>query len=187
MSEQTIHALKSCIAVGTHRTAHQNVLFLADELVEIIARALSPGINDPFTAVTCLNWLKVGIACFLLQVEKRALLPASDPVWLYPITFERFVSVAFDQTREYVCTDRNVVLHTIALLTDLIALAQPGFRRDLLLDHMKKLADASMEVLPEHSGRMEVAKRYEDALRILSDPDGYDAHRNSQNWFGGRA
>lgn len=187
VSEDVIAKLEACIAVGTHRTAHQNVLFLADELVEIIGRALSPGINDPFTAITCLNWLKVGIACFLLEVEKRQRPESSDPVWLYPITFERFVSAIFDQTRQYVCTDRNVALHTIALLTELAALSQPGFRRDLLLDHMKKLADACAEVLPEFSGGIEVAKRYDDALKILSDPDGYDVYRNSQGWFGGRA
>lgn len=50
--------LRDCYALGTSRTEHQNVLFLVDELVEVLARALSPGVNDPFTAINCLNWMK---------------------------------------------------------------------------------------------------------------------------------
>ncbi|MGJ3627243.1 DUF2254 family protein [Sphingomonas sp. MMS24-JH45] len=37
--------------------ALQDLRFLIDELVEIAARALSPGVNDPFTANSCLDWL----------------------------------------------------------------------------------------------------------------------------------
>ena len=57
LTETTIHELSDCYALGVSRTEHQNVLFLIDQLVEMLARALSPGINDPFTAINCLNWL----------------------------------------------------------------------------------------------------------------------------------
>ncbi len=33
-----------------------------DELVEIALRALSPGINDPFTAITCIHWITAALA-----------------------------------------------------------------------------------------------------------------------------
>lgn len=187
VSDDLVDGLRGCIAVGAQRTAHQNVLFLADELVEIVGRALSPGINDPFTAITCLNWLKVGLACFLLRDQKRASHTASDPVWLDPVTFERFASVIFDQTRQYVSADRNAALHTIAILTEVAALADPGFRRTLLVEHMRKLADASLAALPENAGGRDVGKRYQEALTILADPDGVDEFRNGQDWFGGRA
>lgn len=57
LSEQSCADLRGCFAVGVGRTEHQNVLFLVDELVEMLARALSPGVNDPFTAINCLNWM----------------------------------------------------------------------------------------------------------------------------------
>jgi uncharacterized membrane protein len=28
-------------------------------MIEIIARALSPSMNDPFTSITCMNWLQL--------------------------------------------------------------------------------------------------------------------------------
>ena len=57
--------LVDCFAFGPSRTEHRNFFFLVDKLVEMIARALSPGINDPFTAINCLNWLHAGLSVAL--------------------------------------------------------------------------------------------------------------------------
>lgn len=44
-------------ALGAVRTPHQDPAFLFDQLLEVAVRALSPGTNDPFTAVTCIDRL----------------------------------------------------------------------------------------------------------------------------------
>ena len=43
---------------GPHRTLNQDVAFGVDQLVEIAIRALSPAVNDTFTALTCIDWLR---------------------------------------------------------------------------------------------------------------------------------
>ncbi len=58
LTDEDVAELRDCYALGTSRTEHQNLLFLVDELVEMLARALSPGVNDPFTAINCLNWMQ---------------------------------------------------------------------------------------------------------------------------------
>ncbi len=55
VDESLITELHECFEMDGQRTPHQDYLFLADQLVQVIARALSPGINDPFTAITCLG------------------------------------------------------------------------------------------------------------------------------------
>ncbi|WP_202080606.1 DUF2254 domain-containing protein [Caldalkalibacillus salinus] len=45
------------ITIGVERTTNQDVNFGIQKLVEIALRALSPGINDPNTAVVCVNEL----------------------------------------------------------------------------------------------------------------------------------
>jgi uncharacterized membrane protein len=52
----------SCFSLGDSRTPTQDLEFLIDELVEIGLRALSPGVNDPFTAVTSMHWLAAALA-----------------------------------------------------------------------------------------------------------------------------
>ncbi len=42
---------------GPHRTLAQDVSFGLDQLVEIALRALSPAVNDTFTAMTCIDWI----------------------------------------------------------------------------------------------------------------------------------
>ena len=54
--------LLDCFSLGESRTAAQDLEFLIDELVEIGLRALSPGVNDPFTAVTSIHWQAAALA-----------------------------------------------------------------------------------------------------------------------------
>ena len=42
---------------GPYRTLTQDISFGFDQLVEIALRALSPAVNDTFTAMTCIDWL----------------------------------------------------------------------------------------------------------------------------------
>ena len=43
--------IAAAFVVGTQRTPAQDVEFSVNQLVEIALRALSPGVNDPFTAI----------------------------------------------------------------------------------------------------------------------------------------
>ena len=54
--------VRECFALGDARTPAQDLHFMIDELVEIGLRALSPGINDPFTAISALHWIGAATA-----------------------------------------------------------------------------------------------------------------------------
>ncbi|MAK99814.1 MAG: hypothetical protein CL803_03920 [Citromicrobium sp.] len=54
--------VRDCFALGDARTPTQDLHFMMDELVEIGLRALSPGINDPFTAISALHWIGAATA-----------------------------------------------------------------------------------------------------------------------------
>lgn len=45
------------VITGVRRTPRQDIVCAVDELVEVAVRALSPGINDPFTAIACIDRL----------------------------------------------------------------------------------------------------------------------------------
>ena len=50
-------ALRRAHITGPNRTLAQDLSFAVDQLVEIAIRALSPAVNDTFTALTCIDWL----------------------------------------------------------------------------------------------------------------------------------
>lgn len=60
--EELANQLNSAVLVNSQRTPTQDIGFLFDELVEIALRALSPGVNDPQTATTCVHWLTAGFS-----------------------------------------------------------------------------------------------------------------------------
>lgn len=108
--------LSSCLATGDLRTINQNIEFVADQLIEIIARALSPGVNDPFTAIACINWLQVGILKFA-DIDEEKETPNLGRIHVMPVSFEEFVSSIFKKALPYIKTDPNVMAHTREMLS----------------------------------------------------------------------
>ena len=53
--EAVNHKLADSLIVGGNRTPTQDIRYAFNELVEVAVRALSPGINDPFTAINCVD------------------------------------------------------------------------------------------------------------------------------------
>ena len=61
-AERLHEELRSACVFGNDRTSRQDVSFAAQQLVEVALRALSPGVNEPFTALTCVDRLGQGLA-----------------------------------------------------------------------------------------------------------------------------
>ncbi|MBO6576574.1 MAG: DUF2254 domain-containing protein [Rhodothermales bacterium] len=59
--DETLRALRKGFILGRERTTLQDPSFPLDQLVEMAVRALSPGVNDPFTAARCLDRLTSGL------------------------------------------------------------------------------------------------------------------------------
>ncbi len=63
-SDTVIAEVRSVFALGNQRTALQDLAFSFDQLAEMAARALSPGINDPTTALHCIDRIGAGLLGF---------------------------------------------------------------------------------------------------------------------------
>lgn len=140
--------LRDCATQGFNRTDMQDVLFLSDQLVEVLGRALSPGINDPNTAILCLNWLHAGLMAFAgcsPSDEARQ----DDPVLYRRVQFEDMLNRSFDQMRQYVATDRSVTLHAIAILGKLARAVDRADLRVMCLRQIERLKTSALEVQGE--------------------------------------
>jgi uncharacterized membrane protein len=132
--------VRDCFTLGGMRTPAQDLHFLIDELVEIGLRALSPGINDPFTAITSIHWLGAATAELGYRDLTRAFGDAKeadgDRLVLLDDDFNHFVNRGFGAMRSAVATSptaARVTFDTIAnaasLLNDesrLVALEREG-------------------------------------------------------------
>ena len=190
LDDQALDKLRAGYAMGQDRTAHQNILFLADELVEILARALSPGVNDPFTAINCINWFQSAIKTMMAVTPPSPYRKDENGdirVISYPVSFERFVSVICDQSRSYIATDKNTVLKMLTALTELAQQAQNTDHKKILKDQISKLQMAALDALEIKLDRDELSAEFNKSNHMISDPDYYADIQSSQGWGGGRS
>ncbi len=61
ISKKEIDHIKREFVVGSERSTNQDFGFGANLLVEVAVRALSPGVNDPYTACECIDQLEVSL------------------------------------------------------------------------------------------------------------------------------
>lgn len=120
LPEDLAGALRDCFALGAVPTEPQNLLFFVQQLVEMIARALSPGVNDPFTAINGLNWIYVGLAT-AAQYEGGLRASAQDRVHFEALTLEMLVQRGIDDAAPYLRSDPLARAHLLRLLDRLIA------------------------------------------------------------------
>jgi uncharacterized membrane protein len=61
-SRKTLQALRTCYSLSRYRTVEQDPSFGIRQIVDIALKALSPGVNDTSTAITCMDYLSAILA-----------------------------------------------------------------------------------------------------------------------------
>jgi len=176
-------------ATGNSRSAHQNILFLADELVEILARALSPGVNDPFTAMNCINWFHSSIKIFAVgELPSPFRFDEAGQLRLiaYPVTFESFVQTICNQSRAYIATDRNTTIKMMTVLTEITAIVKEDDHKSCIIKQLEDLKLAAEELLPSEVDKAEVRKHYNVSQKMIADPVYFLEREHGQHWVAGR-
>jgi uncharacterized membrane protein len=137
--------LRRTHSVGAMRTPSGDLAFLVDELVEIAARALSSGVNDPYTAMTCLDWLGAGASEIGRREMPSPLRVGEDGalrVIAKPETFENFVERAFGRMRQYAARDMNASIHALIVLDQVAQGCSDGGQAAALRREAGRLIDA---------------------------------------------
>ncbi|HSM03855.1 MAG TPA: DUF2254 domain-containing protein [Longimicrobiales bacterium] len=158
LPEEVVEALRSCFAQGRSRTDHGDVLFLTQELVEISARALSPGIFDPFTAMNCIDWIVNGLSIAGRGDPHLPPGPASDTdrLRIPRHDFDALVEAGLAGLRSYVAADRNAALHLATNLQVLMNGDLTPHARRVLEVHTELFVSACDRALPHEADRTAV-------------------------------
>ena len=123
------------------RTIDQDPLYALRLLVDIAARALSPAVNDPSTAVQALDRIEGLLRILAIRdLDAGALHDASGHLRLVvPLPrWEDYVSVSLTEIRQYGASSTQVARRLRALLVDLLRDVPPS-RRPALLEQLELL------------------------------------------------
>lgn len=117
--------INDAVVVGERRTAQQDMEYSIRQLVEVALRALSPGINDPFTAMTCIDRLGTMINLVSTRAFPSAIHHDENGVvrlMADTSTFGGLVDAAFHQIRQAASPHVDVTIRLLEILHDVARL-----------------------------------------------------------------
>ena len=147
--------LRHAIVIADERTIDQDPLYALRLLVDIAARALSPAVNDPTTAVQALDRIESLLALLATRRLDRGTLRDEHgnirlvvplPAW------DDFLAVGLTEIRQYGATSTQVARRLRAVLEDLCRLA-PASRRPALEHQLVLLDQAVARAYPDPAER----------------------------------
>ncbi|MCJ2180589.1 DUF2254 domain-containing protein [Novosphingobium album (ex Hu et al. 2023)] len=148
--DKVAQAIRETFAIGSTRTPEMDLEFSIDELVEIALRALSPGINDPFTAITATHWLGAATA----ELGRRDLAAESwnthgpdCPVAPPQSDFAHFLERGFTAARGALASNRLSALVALETLAKAAGQVRGSHRRALIEREVQLLAQQAEEHL----------------------------------------
>jgi uncharacterized membrane protein len=162
-------ALDRTHVTGANRTLRQDLAFAIDQLVEIAIRALSPAVNDTFTALTCIDWLSDGLCKITAGWHSRRVhFDASGKVRLIAAetSYERLVDRAFDKIRQAGHGMPAVMIRQLDALARIMEYTSTLAQRDVLLEHGQMILRSCEDSVSEPLDRVDVQHRYDTLLSV---------------------
>jgi uncharacterized membrane protein len=170
--------LERAHATGSQRTLSQDLLFAIDQLVEIAIRALSPAVNDTFSALTCIDWLGAGVSRVSSQMlpsgvyrDRLGQIRLIEEVVSYP----HMVNRAFDKIRQAGRAMPAVAIRQLASLAGIAASTTVPEERGALRRQADMILRASEEAVSEEHDRADIRRRYVDVLDALDQFDDIES------------
>jgi uncharacterized membrane protein len=170
-----VERLNDAFVFGNQRTAAQDVEFSLHQLVEIAVRALSPGINDPFTAIACVDRLGSAL-CRLARRDAPSPLRYDDEGRLRLVapgsSFAGIVDAAFNQIRQSARSNPAVAIRMLDVIAQIACHVQHPRDAVCLQRHAGMIVRGAREAVPEADDRLAVEARFMAADQVLRSLHG---------------
>ncbi len=166
--------LAGTLTIGLERTPGQDVEHSVHKLVEIAVRALSPGLNDPFTAIACIDRLRAAL-CRLVGRELPAAWhrgsgasgDATCRLMIPVIGLPAIIDASFDQIRHYGRSTPSVALRLLEAIGTVAEFAQRPEDLDALRRQADIIARGARQAITESEDRLVIEETYREAKEAL--------------------
>lgn len=144
-------AIRDAIHVGRERSMDHDVAYGIRQLVDVAVRAMSPGVNDPNTAVAAVLHLSVAYRALLTRQLGPVVVEDDDAVARIVVPYpslSEYLTIMVQQVAHYGRADLMVVLRLLRVLSELKSLAQAHDRAalDQAIDEVLQEAERGLDV-----------------------------------------
>jgi uncharacterized membrane protein len=160
-------ALGGAHATGPLRTLTQDLSFAVDQIVEIAIRALSPAVNDTFTAIACIDWLGDGLSQIAdrwhpTTVHREA--TGAIRVIAVTVSFRRLVERAHEKIRQASRGMPAVMIRQLEALAKVVPYTTSPEQREILLEQAEMIVRVCEESVPEPADRADIGEAHQRLL-----------------------
>ena len=160
--------IQNAFILGRERTEQQDIEFPINQLVEIALRALSPSLNDPFTAIRCIDHLSAGLSR-LAQTDFPSPYRYDGfdnlRVIAHPVTFAGLTDVAFNQIRQNCSNDVAVTIRLLESIAVIAEYTENDRDRKALRRHADLILKGSRQGLSFEEDKQDVEQQYAEVLK----------------------
>lgn len=157
--------------IGKTKTAQQDLEFSIHQMVEIAVRALSPGVNDPYTAIACIDNLTATMS-YLAQAEFPSKYRFDEEENLRVIAdaveFDGVLDAAFNQIRQFSGGSPAVIIRLMEALITISSFTNSELHRRAVVRHAQMVLNIGRQTIKEDYDLQDLTRRSEKIL---------DAHR----------
>jgi uncharacterized membrane protein len=154
---------------GPYRTLVQDVSFGLDQLVEIGLRALSPAVNDTFTAMTCIDWIGDSLYKVTGNWQPRHVFrDGTGTVRVITIepTYERLVERSFEKIRQSSTGQPAIMIRQLDALAKIMRRAQTREERAFLAGQAAMIDRLARSTVGEEADLADIQRAYEAVLDV---------------------
>ncbi len=136
--------------------------FAIDQLVEIALRALSPAVNDTFTALTCIDWLGDALCKISTNWNPRTVhrdRTGAVRVIQAEVRYARLVARAVEKIRQSSKGMPAVMIRQLESLAKVMPYTTSPEQREVLLVHGEMIGRSASETVSEPSDLADIMQR----------------------------
>ncbi len=170
VTQTLVDKMNAAFVLGNQRTAAQDAEFSVLQLVEIAVRALSPGINDPFTAIACVDRLGSGL-CRLVQRDMPSAARFDSDGRLRLVaqgsSFSGIVDTAFNQIRQNARSNPAVAIRMLEAIAQIAGHVRNAPDAACLQRHAGMIVKGAREAVQEPEDLLAVEAAFTAATQAL--------------------
>jgi len=163
LEEEELDGMRQHFLGGKTRTPQQDAEHAIHQMVEIAARALSPGVNDPYTAISCIDNLSSSLAYLTTirfpspyRLDESGTLRIKADV----LTFEGVMNAAFNSIRQFAKDSPSVIIRLMEAMVTLNKFARTDEQKEAVRRHAVMTWNLAKKKFDEGRDLEDLEKRF---------------------------
>ncbi|NNE25463.1 MAG: DUF2254 domain-containing protein [Saprospiraceae bacterium] len=160
--QDQIERLLNQFVIGKTKTPQQDLEYSIHQMVEIASRALSPGVNDPYTAIACIDNL-TSTMVYLAQAKFPSKYRYDEEgdlrVIAKALDFEGILDAAFNQIRQFSAGSTAVIIRLMEALTIIQKFTKSEDHKKAVIKHAKMILSLGEQTIKEKNDIEDLRER----------------------------